>query len=716
MGKFEALLFHFFFTIFILVACFWCKSLDEDRKAMGLFRLTEDFLMTQAYIVYMGALPDGVSSTSTHHFSILHRIVQGRICNLGYLDRRLVKGKMMLCDRVAGINAAYRAGALGPYDQLQQQVETLTTTVERMAAIMTRREERPDYMPSLEDALVNPTDDAAGNQKKGDQRSDAEGTGRWEADSARPEEEPKRRLRLQEPTTGKAPTTAGMEPNRDDVGHGTHTASTAVGNHVKDASFYGLAKGTARGGVPSARIAAYKVCDVAGCNSDAPLAAFDDAIDDGVDIITISIGSSEAKDSVKYPIAIGAFHAMVKGILTLNSAGNNEPSFLSVSSVAPWMMSVAASSTDRRTIDNVVLADGKTIIGNSVNSFELNGTLFPLVDGKSASTKCSEFLASSCDVGCLDKDLVKGKIALCDSREGINEAYASGADYKTTAMMLSRPTLNPQDNEPRGTILKSEAEKDDFAPKVVSFSSRGPNLISSDIRKPDITGPGVDILASYSPIVPPSSSPEDKRRVKFNIESGTSMSCPHVAGAAAYVKTFHPDWSPSAIKSSLMTTAWVMNKTEGGEFEYGSGHVNPVQAISPGLVYDAFEADYINFLCSSGWDDNTVSLISGHKSNCPKDSRLGSPRDLNCPSMAAQVSTRSFSIKIHRRVKNVGHPNSTYKATIFPRTKKLYIKVEPSILSFKSLDEEKSFDVIVQGSDGINSVRSPIILYDDMSR
>ncbi|GMY23629.1 subtilisin-like protease sbt4.4 [Fagus crenata] len=81
-----------------------------------------------------------------------------------------------------------------------------------------------------------------------------------------------------------------------------------------------------------------------------------------------------------------------------------------------------------------------------------------------------------------------------------------------------------------------------------------PNTIASDILKPDISAPGIDILAAFPPNASPSSVPE-KRSVKYNILSGTSMACPHVAGAAAYLKTFHPDWSPSAIKSALMTTA-----------------------------------------------------------------------------------------------------------------------------------------------------------------
>ena len=148
---------------------------------------------------------------------------------------------------------------------------------------------------------------------------------------------------------------------RDLDGHGSHTASTAAGNIVKYASLYGLKEGTARGGVPSARIASYAACGELGCNDDAVLAAFDDAIADGVDIISISIGRQVAAIFEVDSIAIGSFHAMEKGILTLNSAGNSGPYPGTVQSVAPWSMSVAASTIDQRVIDKVVLGNGATI-------------------------------------------------------------------------------------------------------------------------------------------------------------------------------------------------------------------------------------------------------------------------------------------------------------------------------------------------------------------
>ncbi|TQD69617.1 hypothetical protein C1H46_044850 [Malus baccata] len=304
------------------------------------------------------------------------------------------------------------------------------------------------------------------------------------------------------------------ESARDEWGHGTHTASTTAGNAVKDVSFYGLAEGTARGGVPAARIAAYKVCSLAqSCSAHNTLAAFDDAIADGVDIISISIAFSSIKNFDEDPIAIGAFHAMKKGILTSNAVGNNGPSGATVSSVAPWTLTVATSSMDRRIIDKVVLGNGQTLVylhkqGNSVNTFTLNGTRFPLVHGKdaSSSSNCTEQDARNCELGCLDGTLVKEKIVLCDRyTTGVTEAYKVGAlgsvlpnyiniDDASNVLPLAATTSNSEEynvvisymnstRDPRANILKSEVIKDLVAPVVASFSACGPNLILPDIIK-----------------------------------------------------------------------------------------------------------------------------------------------------------------------------------------------------------------------------------------
>lgn len=144
----------------------------------------------------------------------------------------------------------------------------------------------------------------------------------------------------------------------DDEGHGTHTAATVAGVPVAGASLYGVGKGTARGGVPSARIAVYKVCWSMGCSDMDLLAAFDEAIDDGVNFLSVSIGGN-ARQFFSDPIAIGAFHAMKRGILTSCSAGNDGPYTMTVENVAPWILTVAASATDRQFITEVALGNGK---------------------------------------------------------------------------------------------------------------------------------------------------------------------------------------------------------------------------------------------------------------------------------------------------------------------------------------------------------------------
>ncbi|XP_061361024.1 subtilisin-like protease SBT4.3, partial [Gastrolobium bilobum] len=344
---------------------------------------------------------------------------------------------------------------------------------------------------------------------------------------------------------------------RDNDGHGTHTASTAAGNNVYNASFHGLAEGTARGGVPLARVAVYQVCTAIGCSEDNILAAFDDAIADGVDIISISLGGDDQLNFDEDTIAIGSFHAMGKGILTVNSAGNDGPDPSTVVSVAPWILTVAASTIDRQFIDKVVLGNGKTLTGKSINSFTSNGTKFPIVTKHSTAH-------------------VKGKIVLCDDGSSDLDAYENGAigsilETKSkgyTAEITPFPSLTLYSDEynlvksytnstkdSKAAILKSEVIADPIAPDVAEFSSRGPNNIVPEILKPDISAPGVDILAAFSPIGSPSDLPGDKRSVKYNILSGTSMSCPHVAGIATYLKSFHLDWSPAAIKSAIMTSA-----------------------------------------------------------------------------------------------------------------------------------------------------------------
>ncbi|CAN1163274.1 CO(2)-response secreted protease [Linum perenne] len=150
---------------------------------------------------------------------------------------------------------------------------------------------------------------------------------------------------------------------RDFVGHGTHVASTAAGVEVQNASFYGLAAGTAKGGSPGSRIAVYRVCTPSGCRSSSILAAFDDAIADGVNVLSVSLGASSFSmpDFKEDTISIGAFHAVLSGITVVCSAGNDGPDPSTVVNGAPWILTVAATTIDRDFESDVVLGGGKIV-------------------------------------------------------------------------------------------------------------------------------------------------------------------------------------------------------------------------------------------------------------------------------------------------------------------------------------------------------------------
>ncbi|XVF23987.1 hypothetical protein REPUB_Repub13aG0087500 [Reevesia pubescens] len=536
---------------------------------------------------------------------------------------------------------------------------------------------------------------------------------------------------------------------RDSEGHGSHTASTAAGGLVSKASLYGLAKGTVRGGVPSARIAVYKICWSDGCYEEDILAAFDDAIADGVDIISLSVGGISASDYFDDTIAIGAFHSMKNGVLTSNSAGNSGPDPASISNISPWSLSVAASTIDRKFVTKVKLGNGEIYEGTSINTFDLKGKMYPFIFGGAAPNTTQGYTSEDsryCVPGSLNETLVKGKIVFCDyasDGEGPLEAGAAGAVFQyggnkdyVFAYTLPLSNLNLDDGRnvfnyvnttenPTATIFKTNVEDNQFAPFVVSFSSRGPNPVTADILKPDLTAPGVDILAAWSEATTLTETEDDTRVVPYNIISGTSMSCPHATGAAAYVKSFHPTWSPAAIKSALMTTAFPMSSENNIEAEiaYGAGHINPALAAQPGLIYDAGEIDYIKFLCGQGYSAKHLQLITGSNSSCSEETN-GTVWDLNYPAFALSATPgKSITRVFHRTVTNVGSAVSTYQAVV-KAPPGLIIQVQPSVLSFKSLGQKQSFVVtvgaevgnsMISGSliwdDGLHKVRSPIVAF-----
>ncbi|GLJ18269.1 hypothetical protein SUGI_1422340 [Cryptomeria japonica] len=549
---------------------------------------------------------------------------------------------------------------------------------------------------------------------------------------------------------------------RDSDGHGTHTASTAAGSIVKNASLFGFAQGDARGGVPGARIAIYKVC-FSDCSDVDILAAFDDAIHDGVDIISVSIGYSNGGflpplNYFEDSIAIGAFHAMKRGILTSNAACN-DGSVGTVCNYSPWSLTVAASSIDRQFKSQLNLGNQTSFEGRAINTFTMEQPWYPLVYGGDATNVSGGFSSqdsSGCKLYSLDRSLVEGKIVLCYLADpydlpdgGVYVSGGAGAiimydpmnDTASSFIVPATLIFNKEGevirsyinstSSPTASIEKGVVRNDLPAPIVASFSSKGPNQITPNLLKPDITAPGVDILAAWSKAAPMTTSPLDKRVVDFNIVSGTSMACPHATGAAAYVKSFHPDWSPAAIKSALMTTASTFDATlEGnraGELGYGSGQINPLKAINPGLVYEADAKSYINMLCSQGYNETSLRLLTGESVTCSSKLSENGVWELNYPSMmiVRDVSEPIF-VQFPRTVTNVGPPKATYQAKL-DAPLGMNVTVEPDTLSFTSSNQKMSYNVKIESrvvpddyallsgaltwSSGNYSVRSPIVVY-----
>ncbi|KAG0498886.1 hypothetical protein HPP92_003577 [Vanilla planifolia] len=546
----------------------------------------------------------------------------------------------------------------------------------------------------------------------------------------------------------------------DHKGHGTHVASTAAGIAVPGAGVFGMAVGTARGGVPSARIASYKICyadDI--CNDEDILAAFDAAIADGVDVINLSLGEDPGK-SFTDTLAVGAYHAMRRRVLTVSSAGNQGPMHRTVVNYSPWMLTVGASSIDRQFGTDLVLGNGKRVTGVSVNTFESSGKFRPLVLGFEAANTGMSFLGQMCGPGSLNPEMVKGAIVLCKITGGagvadsvVKEAGGEGLVVQMTmpvdraeAFKIPSTTISKDDGvivddyiknsggKPVARIEKSHA----FTPNgtfVASFSSRGPNPLYSEILKPDLVAPGMNILAAYPTYLPFTNDPTDPRRSRFQLMSGTSMATPHVTAAAAYVKSFHPKWSPATIRSALMTTAGAIvspNSTRNKDLEYayGAGLINPSRAVDPGLVYDADEGSYLRFLCTKHPNTTAVSILTGTRSfDCRPFARAEGYDGLNYPSFHYVVpeSTRPSKAFFRRIVKNVGDGPAVYKASV-ESPKGVDIVVKPERLQFAQPGQKMVFVLevsvapvlgrppyIVSGSltwsDGVHSVRSPVAIH-----
>ncbi|RVX01010.1 Subtilisin-like protease SBT1.1 [Vitis vinifera] len=192
-----------------------------------------------------------------------------------------------------------------------------------------------------------------------------------------------------EARAGRINETVDYRSARDSQGHGTHTASTAAGDMVAGASIFGMAKGSASGMMYTSRIAAYKVCYIQGCANSDILAAIDQAVSDGVDILSLSLGGA-SRPYYSDSLAIASFGAVQNGVLVSCSAGNSGPSSSTVSNSAPWIMTIAASSLDRSFPTIVKLGNGETYHGASLYSGKPTHKLL-LVYGETAGSQGAEY-------------------------------------------------------------------------------------------------------------------------------------------------------------------------------------------------------------------------------------------------------------------------------------------------------------------------------------
>ncbi|KAG0454443.1 hypothetical protein HPP92_025747 [Vanilla planifolia] len=530
----------------------------------------------------------------------------------------------------------------------------------------------------------------------------------------------------------------------DDSGHGTHTASTTAGSPVSNASVLGQAVGVATGIAPRAHIAMYKVLFGGSGRMTDVIAGIDQAIADGADVLSMSLGSSP-RELYQNGLITASFAAMSQGIFPSAAAANSGPNLGSVTNDAPWMLTVAASTTDRRIKVALILDDGvdTAIDGESAYQPHAAGIPFTPVVYPNGDGDCS--------TSALARFNVSGKVVVCSASDvvtiGTNVKNAGGAAMvilgpviwglftSADANMLPAVYLNSLGAEVLLGYVKSgnlsDGAKVAFwfrgtqfgepkSPSIAAFSSRGPSGYNGGILKPDVAGPGVNILGAWpNPIGPdPSTNPPHRR---FNLLSGTSMSTPHLAGIAAILKKLHPEWSAAAVKSAIVTTAYPAYPTgapmadqypddgpSASNFAKGAGHVDPTKAAEPGLVYDAGVEDYVGYMCGGlGYTDEQVSAVVQSKVSCSTVKRI-SAEQLNYPSISLTLAVGSEKV-VWRTATNVGEANSVYTVRYVEPGYVVGMEVSPRRLKFSKPGEKKSFSVRFSLKTGVASTAREVV-------
>jgi subtilisin family serine protease len=413
------------------------------------------------------------------------------------------------------------------------------------------------------------------------------------------------------------------------------------------------------------------------------VAAIDQAVADGVDVINYSISGTQT--NFLDPVQVSFLFAADAGVFVSASAGNSGPTTGTVAHPGPWLTTVAAGTHNRNGLGSVTLGNSVTYYGASVASAVGPAPL--ILSDNAGLTGSDPVKANLCystgdngGVPVLDPAMVSGKIVVCDRgiTARVNKSLAV-QEAGGVGMILLNPTVNSLNADfhfvptvhlqstdraavrayavtpgATATINQSTITYTDPAPFTASFSSRGPLAAGGgDLLKPDVIAPGQDILAA---VAPPGNHGFD-----FNLYSGTSMSAPHVAGIAALLKQAHPGWSPMMVKSALMTTGYDVldgpNTNPLVIFRQGAGHVRPNSAVDPGLVYNNGLNDWLAFLCgtTNGVNPSTCSSLAGAGYSF-------NPSDLNEASLA--IGDLAGTETLTRKVTNVGSSTATYTPSV----------------------------------------------------
>jgi len=526
---------------------------------------------------------------------------------------------------------------------------------------------------------------------------------------------------------------------RDGDGHGSHTASTAAGNFKVKAAIEGVDFGTVSGVAPGSKIAAYKACYVGPdttvttddiCALSDLVAAIDQAVADGVDVINYSIGGGAAS-TVLAPEDLAFFNAAAAGVFVATSAGNDGPDPVTADHASPWYTTVAASTIP--TWEGTVQFDGFAQAGASVSvpfGEKVTGPSIAAVDAAAAGAVDARL----CLPGTLDPAKVSGHIVVCDRG---NNARAEKSQVVKDAGGIGMVLVNVPgeadslDNDfhavptvhlnavhraavlayvqggadrPITLVGENTTGVTTPTPQIAGFSSRGPMLADgSDVLKPDVAAPGVAILAATN------NGPDEKPT--FGILSGTSMASPHVAGLGALYLGEHPRATPAEIRSAMMTTAYDTVLPDGSKntnpFEQGAGQVDPKRYLNPGLLYLNGVKDWAAFLDGKGLSDFPgIDPIDGS--------------DLNQASIS--IGSLASAQTVTRAVTSTEKGVFTAKAAV----PGVNVKVTPSQLTFDKPGQTKTFTVTFDNADAPveqwatgsltwtskkNTVRSPIAVF-----